>query len=333
MNLFRLDRLYQISSEHTLRYYLTVSILTVLMLFFHAQAYGVLAHSTPSVAVDDVVTIDEDTSIAIEILANDGPLSDLDLNSLEIVLAPSYGAYLIQAGAMPTVLYEPYDDFWGEDLFEYQICSADGSDCSTARVSIFVEAINDPVEAVDDLAAATVGELIEIAVLTNDIDFDSDIALSTLLIVDSAQRGTAQVVEHQIHYTADQQGGVDEIRYQICETPTSTSGEETCSSATVQIVIGETEQKDEQVKLNGKLNVAPAGTDRTPSATVSIARQPNNGTAIVEADDTVAYLPVAGFAGTDEFLIELCEEANDCRTVSYSVTVGSLNVRLPVLMQ
>lgn len=324
-------------SEYRYRRALNCGVLTAIMLvaalLSQAQFGAVHASSPPTFVVDDDVTTAEDTSIDIEILNNDGPLADLDLNSLEVLLAPSYGSYSIQLTETPTILYEPYADFWGEDLFEYRICDTGGTQCGTARVTIFVEAVNDPIEAVADLAVATTGELLKIDVLGNDTDSDLDMDIGTLTIIEAAQRGVAQVVDGQIHYTTDHLGGVDEFRYQICDVPATSSASSSCSSATAQVLIGEADQIDAQVSPNGSMNVSPAGAERLQSPIVSIARQPDHGTATAEFDGTVTYQPMAGFVGADQFLVELCDVENVCRTVSYSVTVESPLLRLPILIQ
>lgn len=320
-----------LSSTNSRSVFIFLAAFAFAILFFAAQQVELLISSALTVAVDDEIMTMEDMAITIEILANDAPLAELDLDSLRILLSPSYGTYSVQAGEMPAIVYQPFANFWGEDLFEYQICNIDGSNCGQAIVNVKVKPVNDEILAVDDSVTVSSGLPVEIDILANDIDDDLDIDLTTLVIMDSAERGTIEVVHDRINYITNQSGGVDQFRYQICEKISEYAETVACSVATVQILIGEVENVREQVIANGMLTVAPGGVNRNSSPSIRFITDPNNGTAVVEQDGTVSYQPATGFAGTDAFMMEFCREPADCETIQYSVTVGFIEIHLPFL--
>ena len=91
------------------------------------------------VAIDDIATTDEDTSVTIPVLDND---SDADGNGLTVisVTTPSNGTVVINDDG--TVTYTPNPDFNGTDSFEYTISDGNGG-TDTATVTITVNEVND----------------------------------------------------------------------------------------------------------------------------------------------------------------------------------------------
>ncbi len=91
------------------------------------------------VAVDDVATTDEDTSVTIPVLDND---SDVDGNGLTVisVTTPSNGTVVINSDG--TVTYTPNADYNGPDSFDYTISDGNGG-TDTATVTITVTPVND----------------------------------------------------------------------------------------------------------------------------------------------------------------------------------------------
>lgn len=89
------------------------------------------------IAVDLSVTTDEDTPVAVRLLAGD---PDGDSMTFRIVTAPSLGRL---SGAMPSVVYTPFQDVHGTDTFTY--VATDGLLTSApATVRIVIQPVNDP---------------------------------------------------------------------------------------------------------------------------------------------------------------------------------------------
>ena len=121
------------------------------------------------VALDDSATVDEDTAIVIDVLAND---SDPDGDPLTIVSASaSNGTVSINPDG--TLTYEATADFFGSDSIDYTISDgADGTDSATVQVTV-TNAPDAPL-ANPDVAATDAVTPITIDVLGNDTDADGD---------------------------------------------------------------------------------------------------------------------------------------------------------------
>ena len=306
----------------------------VLMLMLHVSL-SAHAASGAGLAVDDDVITSEDVSIAIDILANDAPLSNLDLNSLEVVLNPSYGSYLIEQSQSDEIeiIYQPYANFWGDDLFEYKICDVSGSTCETAVVTIHIGATNDELIAVDDHAVATADLPVQIDVLANDLDYDFDMDPSTLSVVTPTVRGTIEVVEQHFVYTSDESGGIDRFTYQICDLPLQSTSAASCSIATVQIVTGDVQEITTSAKPNGatSISVSDRPEDRTSQTEIQVVDNPSNGSVLINSDGTFSYQPNSGFIGTDAVMIEACPAPNLCSVIQYTINVETLQLLLPFI--
>jgi hypothetical protein len=98
------------------------------------------AENEPPVAVFDAVTLNEDESIDIDVLAND---PDSDEEGLAIESWEQHGAAVITQNADGTLHFEPAPDFYGDISFSYTIRDAWGL-TSSAQVSVTVNPVDDP---------------------------------------------------------------------------------------------------------------------------------------------------------------------------------------------
>lgn len=116
-----------------------------------ALRFSVRGDNDGPMAVDDTASGDEDTSIFIDVLANDTDV-DSDAEDLRIIapvgdLEPSNGS-VEQDVETGELIYTPDDDFFGTDTFSYVI--SDGELTSEATVTVTVNSVNDRPEANDD---------------------------------------------------------------------------------------------------------------------------------------------------------------------------------------
>ncbi len=90
-------------------------------------------------ADDDAGQTLEDAAVTIDVLAND---HDADGHPLAIsqTSAPAHGA--LQVNADQTIVYQPDDDFFGEDSFTYTVSDGQGGE-ATATVNVTVAPVND----------------------------------------------------------------------------------------------------------------------------------------------------------------------------------------------
>jgi len=91
------------------------------------------------IANNDFVTTNEDTPLNADAATNDSPSSDGG-NIWSIVTNGSNGTVIMNSNG--TYTYTPSSNIFGSDSFVYKICDING-DCSTASVSININAVND----------------------------------------------------------------------------------------------------------------------------------------------------------------------------------------------
>jgi hypothetical protein len=96
--------------------------------------------NSPPLAGDDSASTDEDTTVTIDVAANDSdPDGNLDRTSANVACAgcttPANGGLANNGDG--TFDYTPTSGFYGSDNFTYEICDAFGA-CDTASVSIAV---------------------------------------------------------------------------------------------------------------------------------------------------------------------------------------------------
>ncbi len=122
----------------------------------------------------DSAQLDEDTSVLIDVLANDSsPNGELVPSSVIIVNEPSNGEVEVN-GNTGKVNYIPHADFNGVDSFSYKVSDELGNESEAAAVNLDVVAINDAPVAKDDSRTSSYDVAIDLDVLNNDIDVDGD---------------------------------------------------------------------------------------------------------------------------------------------------------------
>ena len=127
-----------------------------------------------SSASDDQASVDEESSVTIEVTAND---TRVDANSLSLSSNPANGVAEIDGNS---INYSPNADFAGTDSFSYGVTGEDGSGL-TATVTITVNNINDAPVAQPDSYTLVEDNLLSLALGENDTDIDSAIASFEIL--------------------------------------------------------------------------------------------------------------------------------------------------------
>ncbi len=122
-----------------------------------------------SSAANDSATVDEESSVVIDVTAND---ADIDTNSLQISSNPANGVAEVSG---TEVVYTPAADFSGSDSFQYRVTGNDGV-ARTATVSVTVTDINDAPVASDDVFALVEDNTLPLTLGANDTDVDDGIA-------------------------------------------------------------------------------------------------------------------------------------------------------------
>ena len=93
-------------------------------------------------AVDDADTVDEDSSVTVDVLGNDTDLDDgLDPASVTVTERPGQRLDVGEPGRVDRL--HPGPGLLRHGLFTYEVCDLAGA-CDTATVDITVDPVNDP---------------------------------------------------------------------------------------------------------------------------------------------------------------------------------------------
>jgi large repetitive protein len=276
---------------------------------------GIAPVNDAPVAVGDAATLDEDTSAAIDVVAND---SDIDGDTLSVASAtqPAHGTAAITG--LHQVTYTPAANYNGADAFSYTIDDGHGGQAS-ATVTLTINPVNDAPVAVDDAATLDEDTSATIDVAANDRDVDGD-ALAVTAVTPPAHGTVAIVDATHVRYTPDGNfNGGDAFGYTIDD------GHGAQASATVRLTVNPV--NDPPVAGSGAL----ATFDDTPavatltatdadrdSLAFAIATSPAHGSLGAVNGNRVTYTPAAGFAGSDSFTFV----ASDGKATSAPATIN-----------
>lgn len=262
----------------------------------------VLCPNTPPVAGDVTVTVDEDATTVIDVLAE---ASDLNADPLLVQTGPLSDPPNGTATVLPdqsAISYTPDPDHHGADSFTFAV--TDGADQSNvATVHITVTNINDPPVAFDDTMADTVeGVAVTHDVIGNDADADAD--LLEVFSVSDPPHGSAQRVSGtELRYAPDPGWcGADTFTYVVTDGQAVDTG-----GVQVQVDCVDdgplaqddlaTTAEDTPVVIDVLANDSDPEGD--PLTIVSVT-EPAHGTATHDGT-TVTYTPDPDHCGTDEF--------------------------------
>lgn len=213
---------------------------------------AVLAASDNTVptANDDSATVDESSTIAIDLANNDSAEDGIDLGSISIVSGPSNGT--VQVNGDGTVGYTHDGSETTFDSFSYTIKDTLGTISNSANVDITVNPINDSPTANEDSDSTIKNSSKIIYVLANDTDPEGD----TLTIISTTQglNGSVTTNGSTVTYTPNTDFiGQDNFDYTIND------GEGETSSTFVTITVTEpsieiTNPADNSV-VSGKITI------------------------------------------------------------------------------
>jgi hypothetical protein len=97
------------------------------------------AQNSPPVAVDDYATTTVNTSVDIDVLANDtDPDGNIDPTTVTIVRDPRRGGTVSVNPATGVVTFTPALNFRGTDVFRYRVSDTAGATSNRARVRVNV---------------------------------------------------------------------------------------------------------------------------------------------------------------------------------------------------
>nr|WP_290222797.1 tandem-95 repeat protein [Trichocoleus desertorum] len=274
-------------------------------------------------AVNDALTLDEDTTGTINVIAND---TDAD-NTFSVLSFTQAARGTVRNLGNGNFSYQPLTNFNGSDSFTYTIRDAAGA-TATATVSVGVNSINDaPIARNDSRTINEDNAAILINVIANDTDVDRDPL--TIVSFTDATRGTLTdnangTFSYQPNANAN---GTDSFTYIIDD------GQGGSASATVNIII--TSINDAPLAVNdsltldedttGSINVIANDTDADSTFSVLSFTQAARGTVRNLSNGNFSYQPLTNFNGSDSFTYTIRDAAGATATATVSVGVNSIN--------
>ncbi|MPY23698.1 Ig-like domain-containing protein [Shewanella sp. YLB-07] len=276
------------------------------------------------IAINDAVSLDEDTSVTIQVLEND---SDLDKDLLVVTAqSPSHGD--VTVGLDGNISYTPVQDFNGIDSLTYSIDDGHGG-TAQAQLTITINAINDQPVAVDDYAYVTEDGSVTFSVLSNDSDVDNDGLTVTL---DTASHGsTVNHNDGSVSYTPDANfNGSDSVQYSVSD------GQGGAAQAVIYLnvtavndaPVAEADlismEEDTSFKFDLLLNDTDVEFALNPASTV-LVDQPQHMSASVE-NGVVTLTPNADFNGSDSLTYRVSDgDGAVSNTVAVTIVVAAVN--------
>jgi VCBS repeat-containing protein len=279
----------------------------------------VIAVNDPPVAINDVFSTSEDTSVDIDVLTND---SDPDRDILIVLTAiANSGSVVIDSDQ--SLIYTPNLNFNGSDTINYIISDNNGGTASTT-VSMTVTAVNDvPVITIANTLTVDEDNTQTLTFTFDDIDGDT----VTATVSAQAENGVASVTGTTVSYIPNANfNGSDSFVL----TLTDGKGFETTQTIDVKvssvndvpvITIANTLTVDEDNTQTLTFTFDDIDGD---TVTATVSAQAINGAASVTGT-TVSYIPNANFFGTDSFTLTLTDNAGFTTTQVINVTVILVN--------
>ena len=277
-------------------------------------------NDTP-VAVDDVLTVDEDAALtSANVITND---SDVDGDTLSLVSFAYSGEGIVAINADGlSVDYTPAANFNGTEIIGYKV--SDGTATSGGTLFITVNAVNDTPVAVDD--ALTVDEdaaLTSTNVVTNDSDVDGDTLSLTAVTTDGSGTVAVNADGLSVDYTPFANfNGTETITYTVSDGALTSTGTFTITVTAVNDTPVAKEQSvttEQEVSLDIVLEGSDIDGDEL---TYSIVDNPANGSITIDKSN-VNYNPNTGYFGDDLFTFKVNDGIIDSEKVTVSISVKS----------
>ena len=166
------------------------------------------ANSLP-ISNDDSEYTNENTSVVIDVLANDSDADPEDTLTVTSVTPPTNGEAVSNG---TTITYTPNTNYIGNDSFSYTIVDGVGGE-SVSQVFVQVISVNNPPVANSDTAEVLIGGSVIIDVLLNDSDPEGFALLITDLT--NGSKGTTTSNGSSITYQAGEKRGGDTFTYTV----------------------------------------------------------------------------------------------------------------------
>ncbi|WKE65934.1 Ig-like domain-containing protein [Gallaecimonas kandeliae] len=261
------------------------------------------------VANADSGTLDEDSSLSLDVLANDSG-AGLDASTLQVVVPPAHGQVTLAAGKLN---YVPVADYNGADSFSYLVQDGTGQGSNAAAVSLTINPVNDAPVANADTAVLTGSQPIDINVKGNDGDVDNANSTLTVEILTQPAQGSAAVNGDLVRYTpSGSLSGDVSFTYRLKDPSGAVSAAATVTITNMvpneaPLAVDDSAQTDENQPL--AIDVLANDSDHDGSLDVNslaVTSQPAHGSVVLESGK-LKYSPATDFHGSDSFAYQVAD--------------------------
>ncbi|MFM7071599.1 MAG: Ig-like domain-containing protein, partial [Planctomycetota bacterium] len=287
-----------------------------------------------SIAVqNDTFNVNEDSAATtLNVLSNDSlPAGSTQTMTIASVGTPSQAGTVAIAADGRSLSYTPAPNFFGADVFTYEVTA--GSESERGTVTVTVQPVNDPPTAVTDNAVAAQNSTNNIIdVLANDIVLPDQGETLRVTAVGTPTDGSATIGPNGTYVVYSPRGGfagVDRFTYTVSDgnggtdTTTITVSVNGSNDAPIASDDVETVEEDSDVKeidvLANDLRGAATG---QPLAVTLVDVGSKGGTVSINTQGTrVLYKPAANFFGTETFAYTITDTLKTAKaTVTVTVT-------------
>lgn len=282
---------------------------------------NIAAINDPPVAVNDTLTVDEDSVGNVNVLAND---SDVEGNILSVmsVTQPGKGSVIINGDN--TITYTPQANYSGSDSFSYMVSDGAGGSAS-AMVLVTVNPINDAPVAQNGIVNVNEDSSVSTSMVATDVDSTS----LTYSVITAPTHGTLVVTNANTGaytYTPNNNyNGTDSFTFKVSD------GQIDSNVATVNITVNSI--NDAPVANNNLVTVVEDtatavvldATDAdNDTMTYTIVSQPLHGTFSGTAPN-LTYTPALNYSGSDMFTFKVNDSQVDSTLATVSINVSAVN--------
>lgn len=305
-------------------------------LHIDAQNFAPIAATDTYTTTQGVtMVVDNSSGTRLAILHNDNdsdPNDSLSLNT-EIMTTPRHGSLNIDEQGLFT--YIPNAGFYGIDFFIYEITDSQGN-TAQAPVKLIINQTNSAPTPVNDNYQLDEDTTLNIAasngLLNNDSDPEGDDIRVDPNLVHPPSNGTVNISENgSFSYTPNNNFfGSDTFRYTLLDINNlSSQASVTLTINNVNdapIATDDVAQTDENqaVSIDVLANDSDIENDTLTVITAVVAAQ-NQGTVVINTDNTLTYTPASNFSGTSNINYQISDNQGATANAIVMVNVNNNN--------
>ncbi|MDH5723673.1 MAG: tandem-95 repeat protein [Alphaproteobacteria bacterium] len=278
------------------------------------------------VAADDSAVTNEDTAVTITVLSNDSDI-DGDVLSVASVSGAVNGTAIVNADN--TITYTPNADFNGSETLTYVVSDGNGG-TDTASIAATVNPVNDAPVAGNDSFSGNEDTVITGNLLVNDSDIDGDVLSAVAATLITVNGATVNILANgDFTYTPVANfNGADSFTYTLDDgaglTDTATVSIDVLPVNDNPVATNDIAVTDEDNAVT--FDVLSNDSDIDGDALVVTAvNGAVNGTAIVNADNTITYTPNADFNGSEMLSYTISDGNGGTSVANIDLTINAVN--------